>query len=498
MSQGIFTNKTSNVFNKKKKTDPVSYSQIMPVQQPKTYNNNILTNSYNRGEPYTSSIKLPTQQSKPLTWEDKYINNASYGTPKPYVPENPNEDKTQDSSNFDYYETYMNAIDKQNQNLEQKSAMQEQLAKQENDTYQRQLERIYGQTQNSLKSQIPALQKRSQSTQDLIQKGLENVKTQGAIAKTNIIDQTGATLRSQAQSKREVDAKRNAVFAGNNTTDSFGFGGYQMEQANADNDFLREQNITKRARDQQLASVDMQITSAEATAQKAVSDEISKFEDAVREINNSLNMNQIEKQNAIENSYTNLQKTLFSIRDNYNTTTAGLYEKQLELMKAVTDAQATGSQIGDDKLSPEFIASGMTRPVTAYDQLYLQKNGGDGKNKGQVVEAIKRLANSNGIGGMTGWTRTDMIPGSQAAQALNDWNTLKSMLSLESRTKLKGSGAISDFEAKVLERASTLGLDQNLSEDQFRARLNTLLNEIGETNTSADNTDALVAKYWGN
>lgn len=471
---GVFTAPaTTTVFNKKKtpyKITPVQDSYKMPTEMQGIYN----------------SAKA------------KATYNATTNKPNPVAPTYTPQPQQQNNQQSDYYGAYTDAINKQTQNAQSRYQTQEQMAKNETDLYNRQMERIYGQTAKTLKDQIPVLQERSQTTQDLIRKGLENVNQQGTIAKENIEEQTGTTLRSQAQSKREVDSKRNAIFAGNNTTDSYGFGGYQMEQSNADNEFLREQNMTKRERDQQLAGIDSQLVSAQTTAEMAINDEVAKFNDAVRQINSSLTMGEIEKKNAIENSYNNLEKTLFSIRDGYNTETASLYEKQLQLMQTVAESGVTGNQVGDDKLSQEFIMSGFKNPVTAYDYLYMQKNNGADQNKGQVVEAIKRLAASEGIGGMTGLIKTDMIAGTKGAQAVNDWNNLKSMLSLESRTKLKGSGAISDFEAKVLERASTLGLDQNLSETQFRERLNILLNEINGQVGSGDDTDALVAKYWGN
>lgn len=50
------------------------------------------------------------------------------------------------------------------------------------------------------------------------------------------------------------------------------------------------------------------------------------------------------------------------------------------------------------------------------------------------------------------------------------YKQLKSILSLENRTSLKGQGAISDFEFRILQDAAT-ALDRGLSDEQFKAQL---------------------------
>ena len=63
--------------------------------------------------------------------------------------------------------------------------------------------------------------------------------------------------------------------------------------------------------------------------------------------------------------------------------------------------------------------------------------------------------------------------GSPTGKVLNEINQLKSTLSLEARAKLKGSGAISDFEAKTLER-STNAFGTNLSNADAVAALKSI------------------------
>lgn len=65
----------------------------------------------------------------------------------------------------------------------------------------------------------------------------------------------------------------------------------------------------------------------------------------------------------------------------------------------------------------------------------------------------------------TYWT-----PGSNEQQAKNQLNQIRAALSLDNREKLKGSGAISDFEAKILSQAAS-SLGANLSNEAARQEL---------------------------
>lgn len=78
-----------------------------------------------------------------------------------------------------------------------------------------------------------------------------------------------------------------------------------------------------------------------------------------------------------------------------------------------------------------------------------------------------------GIKGITAY-----IPGSDAQYTINQFNQLKGFLSLENRSKLKGQGAVSDFEGKILERAAS-ALDTNLSNEDFKRELARVTGVLG-------------------
>ncbi len=74
-------------------------------------------------------------------------------------------------------------------------------------------------------------------------------------------------------------------------------------------------------------------------------------------------------------------------------------------------------------------------------------------------------------GAISGPIQTGSIPFTGGAAIKNKYEQLKGILALDNRQKLKGSGAVSDFESRTLERASS-ALGRNLGEEEFSNELN--------------------------
>lgn len=108
--------------------------------------------------------------------------------------------------------------------------------------------------------------------------------------------------------------------------------------------------------------------------------------------------------------------------------------------------------------------------ATAPDQDKITATQSAGKATQEVLDVVDALIGSdtNAISGLP--SATAFIPGTAAQKTKNLYDQLKGMLALQNRQQLKGSGAISDFEAKVLERAAS-SLGRNLSDADFRATL---------------------------
>lgn len=124
----------------------------------------------------------------------------------------------------------------------------------------------------------------------------------------------------------------------------------------------------------------------------------------------------------------------------------------------------------------KLVASGGEKPLSDAAQVKADEKA-DAKKAGTssaldnyslVNELLKNPALSQ-ISGLQN-VFTVFTPGTQAQTAKNIYSQVKSILSLENRKQLKGSGAISDFEAQTLEKASS-SLGRNLSDAEFQKQL---------------------------
>lgn len=94
------------------------------------------------------------------------------------------------------------------------------------------------------------------------------------------------------------------------------------------------------------------------------------------------------------------------------------------------------------------------------------------KQNAESLGAIRRLSGGNidAITGLNRFNPLNKIRGTGAAANV-DWNYLKNLLGLAKRGELGGQGQISDFEAQMLTKAATAGLDETLEPKEFRRRL---------------------------
>lgn len=107
------------------------------------------------------------------------------------------------------------------------------------------------------------------------------------------------------------------------------------------------------------------------------------------------------------------------------------------------------------------------------DPAVTQANADKGKAAQGFVSIIDQLLSSD-TGAISGVPSLGaFVPGTMAQKTKNLYNQLKGMLSLANRQQLKGSGAISDFESRTLEKAAS-SLGRNLSDKDFITTLQQL------------------------
>lgn len=107
------------------------------------------------------------------------------------------------------------------------------------------------------------------------------------------------------------------------------------------------------------------------------------------------------------------------------------------------------------------------------------------------VSIVDRILDGDQYENISGKMQTGIIPFTQGWKTSKEYEQLKSLLSLEKRELLKGQGAISDFEFKVLSKAAS-NISRWNSEDDFKQAL---IDIRGAFNTAAGNkTDVLIKK----
>jgi len=90
-------------------------------------------------------------------------------------------------------------------------------------------------------------------------------------------------------------------------------------------------------------------------------------------------------------------------------------------------------------------------------------------------------------GTISGPIQTGSIPFTSGSATANKYNQLKGLLALDKRSALKGSGAISDYESRTLDRSAS-ALGRNLSEAEFAKELK----KIRGVFTTAAGLEAIV------
>lgn len=337
----------------------------------------------------------------------------------------------------------------------------------------------YGRQKQELIDQIPYLKNISEQTRAELLAAADDIRKSGALEKEQTIANYDEATLTSARGKRDTDAARQRMFAGLGTLDSTGSMGFTGQQINADEEFNRVQQNRETEKARALTAIDAKVATAERTAKNEIAKEAATFNETIRKIMSQANATDMDKEAQIRAAYLELKNTVQGIND-----TLAVTQQNGELEKLKYMAEQEKADQGAN-LSQEFIQTGI--PKTAADFIYKTQNPGgfetkigadaQGKTGGKVLQVVNNVLNGD-IGAITGWLKTGWIPGSAGAQTKNDFENLKSMLSLEGRQQLKGSGAISDFEAGMLERAASLGLGTNLSEDQFRAKLNQFKQEL--------------------
>lgn len=185
-----------------------------------------------------------------------------------------------------------------------------------------------------------------------------------------------------------------------------------------------------------------------------------------------------ESQQAIINSTANSPLSLGLVKQGMERAKLAFQDEQAKNRAGMTDTVKldNGQTVLVDKSTGKIVSYlGGIKPVTS------SEGNKDISQNSDLLSAYS-LANDilgsdfSSVVGVPGLSK--FVPGSKAQYVKNQIDQLKGFLSLENRTKLKGSGAISDFESRTLEKAAS-ALGTNLSEKDFARELSKIKGVLG-------------------
>lgn len=389
---------------------------------------------------------------------------------------------------------------KYNNYLAQSQARKEQLAQQNEAEAKMKAQEEYDANKTSLTASKGNLDTMMSGFRQRAATGQARLDTQAQQNRDRTNVTAGENQRQLAVDRRDARNDNEKRYAALGTIDSMGTGSFQSANENTESDFLSLTAKNKQATQTAIQDIDNKLFDAKASSEERIATEESKYNDAILEIEKLLAGNETGKAQAIRAASQLLAQKKAEIQDEYEGLRITSEKEKYDLQ-----AKLEASAMDDEKLkaifagaSPDFLKTG--QPKTAQDQFIIFKYPKEAEAYMKMLTDSKTLASSQSSGNknkaltmvnnilskdtknITGALKTGNIPvlntitGSVGSQT--DYDGLKSLLALAERGQLKGSGTVSDFEAKMLEKAAMAGLNQDLPDDEFRRRLEILKQDL--------------------
>jgi hypothetical protein len=310
---------------------------------------------------------------------------------------------------------------------------------------------------------------------------------------------SGENQRQLAIDRRQAMNDTEKRYAALGTLDSYGTGSFQSAVENKDSDFLRLTAKNKQDNEYALQEIDNKLFDAKASSQERLAVEEGKYNDAIAQIQTQLAGNEVDKARALRAAAMLYQQKTGEINDEFDGLSLAAEKEKADIQQKLQAASMDEQKLRSlfTSASPDFLKTG--QPTTAEDQFLIFKypkeaeayakiltdskaaSGQGNGNKGKALTMVQNLLGKD-TKGITGAVQTGSVPVlstlTGAVNAQTDFDGLKALLALAERGQLKGSGAVSDFESRMLEKAALAGINQNLSDDEFRARLELLKRDL--------------------
>lgn len=386
--------------------------------------------------PIPQGQRMPQAQQTPQWTQRPQQQSATPQLPTPEAPEAP-KDNTQ------MYLDYL----RENQNL-----LPEQEQKQIDYAKTMTDDRVGGINQGANISvanygkQIEGYKERGENYGDLIKSNIELAR-EGADASKQDIESQYATSEAQlAKTKQREDIKRRNMFAALGTLESGGSMGFTGQQSEADIQFSTDLQDFKEGKIRDINDVNRRQQEFENTSIYKLQDTLDQFNAQIDNIYADISKTEVQRNNDISAAYQDISDKVFEIQSTYSTANDSYEKMRYEV----------GSKIEE-------------------------KAGASNQSKQDIIDTVSGLLGRD-YGAITGLRNPLKFMTGDAQYTKNMFNQLVGLLSLENRQKLKGSGAISDYESKVLERAAT-ALGTNLNNEDFGRELQNILSVFGGQST---------------
>lgn len=474
--------KLYNAYTAKKQPDPYA-SQNSSVYTPQTAQGAPRSQMVgNKSVAVTGSTKSPQPYAAPP------VQKKTTTAPPPLVKPPVIPPVAQPTAQQTYDQKYQNY-------LSQSQARKEQLALQNEAETKQRAQEEYDANKNSLAASQGNLNQMMSGFRERSAAGQARLDAQAKQNRERAGVASGESQRELAIARRQALNDNEKRYAALGTIDSMGTGSFQSANENKESDFLSLTAKNKQALEYTLQDIDNKLFDAKADSEERIATEEAKYNEAVMEINRLLAGNEQGKAQAIRAASQMLEQKRAEIEDEYEglriTSEKEKYDLQSKLQAASMDDEKLKSIFST--ASPDFLKTG--QPKTAQDQFIIFKYPKEaeaymkmltdsktmsttGGEKEKLISLVNDISSSGGLGRITGVQgMVPLIPGSSEQLVKGQIEQLKALLSLEGRQKLKGSGAISDREMGILERASSL-LNQNLNEEQTQQVLSQLKTEL--------------------
>ncbi len=478
----------SNIYNAGKKTLKNKWNQeIMNYTPPGYYTSQKANTGNTAGNVGSNTIDYSKYMSKAPTYDySSWVSKAPAQTAQPAPAIKPSQPTNTGQTAYDTnYSNYLTNRSNTAMTLAEKQKAAQDAADKQAYDYARQglLEQ-----QGNLSSALGTY--RTRSAEDIAR-----LKATGERTKETAITQSGASQRALAETRRQALGDIEKRYANLGTIDSYGTGSFTQANTNEETGFLKMTNENMQNLNDKLYEIDDNIQNFELEATRKIQDQEAQYNQAVQQINSQLANNEELRGQALQQAALLLEQKKAEINDEYQQLTLSAQQQkqaaQAEIDK-LTQQDAYFQQVFQGA-SQTFLDTG--KPATMNDFMIMNKypdayksmlefaKSGGGSNtasqaKQNIIQTIDDVLNSGNIGRLTGmYSYVPRLRGNKANLTQSQIDQLKNMLSLQNRTLLKGTGTISDYEAKMLEKAAS-ALAGDLSEEQFIQVLNQLKTEL--------------------